>query len=341
MIAVAAWARPLLRIPLAWKLAGANMVIALIAVGLAALQQLWSSAIMGIAVGAALTLNFALVHVALRPLWLLEATVQRVARGDFNSRVPSSPLADRDMSRVTAMINMLLETVNTDRQRMRHLTSQLIDEGDRQRAAVAHELHDSAAQTLSALSMEIAAAAREESNPEMIVRLETLRNMVVGVTEEIRLLAHEIHPRVLQDLGLRAALRELARESGDFSTAIIQVFAPWDAPPIPLAIAKPLYWVAREALTNAVRYANPCQVNIHLVTTEEHVTLVIEDDGVGFDVAGAEERQDGTGLFSMRERMSLAGGSVEILSALGRGTTVLLRVPLIASSEFVLAGSVS
>jgi len=343
MTLVKAWALLLLRVPLAWKLAGANVLIALVAIGADASghrlrgDATWTPVITGVAITAALVVNFALVRIALRPLWELEATVQRVSEGEFDSRVPSSPVADRDMNRVAAMVNLLLDTVSNDRLRRRHLTSQLIDDGDRQRAAVAHELHESAAQTLSALTMQIAAAAREETSPEMVARLVLLRDMVAEVTEGIRRLAHEIHPRVLEDLGLPAALRELARESADGSTAIIQVFTRGNARPIPLPIAIPLYWVAREALTNALRHSNPCQVNIHLTTDDARVMLTVEDDGMGFDVALADRSPDGTGLFSMRERASLANGSFEIRSAHGSGTTVSVQVPMLTPSESALA----
>lgn len=337
------WTLPLLRVPLAWKLAGANVLIALVAIGADASghrstgDATWTPVITGVAITAALLMNFVLVRIALRPLWQLEATVRRVSRGDFDSRVPPSPLADWDMSRVASMVNLLLDTVSNDRLRRRQLTSQVIDKGDRQRAAVAHELHDSAAQTLSALSMQIAAAAREETSPAMIARLISLRDMVAGVTEEIRQLAHEIHPRVLEDLGLPAALRELAREAAGGPTTIVRVFAPGNTLPIPPATAIPLYWVAREALTNALRHAKPSQVNIHLTTEDARATLLVEDDGPGFDVARAERSQNGTGLFAMRERASLAKGSFEIRSAPGTGTTVSVQAPMFTSCESVLA----
>jgi signal transduction histidine kinase len=239
------------------------------------------------------------------------------------------------------MINLLLDTLSEDRVRLRQMTSHVIDEGDRQRAAIAHELHDSAAQTLSALLMQLSSAARDETNPERSTRLTSLRDMVAAVTEEIRQLAHDVHPRVLEDLGLPAALRDLARELGSVGKVEVTVFAPWDTPRIPVSMAIPFYRIAREALTNALRHANPCRVTICLGVVEDRLSLTIEDDGIGFDVGRADKGRGATGLFAMRERAGLANASLAIRSSPGCGTTVSIEAPLFTGSRSELAGAAS
>jgi signal transduction histidine kinase len=341
------WAGSLLRIPLAWKLAGANLLIALAALGADTTghrltgDASWTPLIMGVTITAALVINFALVGIALQPLRELETTVARVSRGEFGARVPTSALSDRDMTRVGTMFNLLLDSLSEDRIRLQQMTSQVIDEGDRQRAAIAHELHDSTAQTLSALVMQLAVAAREETNPDRSTRLAALRDMIASVTEEIRQLAHDVHPRVLEDLGLPAALRDMARELGTDSGVAIDVFAPWDTPEIPVQTSIPFYRIVREALTNSLRHANPCRVIIRLSVDEDRVSVTVDDDGSGFDVARAEAQRGARGIFAMRERAALANGTLAIRSSHGRGTTVSINAPMFTGSKPGLAGAVT
>ena len=329
----------LLRVGLAWKLAGANLLIALTAVAAAAsghrdaTDPLRTLLIVSGAIGAALIVNFSLIQIALRPLHALEKTVERVMEGDFAARVPPSVIADDEMTRVASLVNVLLDNVSSDRVRMRQLASNIIDASDRQRAAVAHELHDSTAQTLAAVMMQIGAAAREAANPALAARLNMLHDSLQDLIEEVRLLARDIHPRVLEDLGLVAALRELARETTRSSGIDIVVDGNGDASLIPLPVASGLFRVAEEALTNAVRHANPRHIRIVLSVSEAVespcASLEIADDGDGFDVGVAESTRSGSGLFEIRERLALVNGSCEIRSIRGNGTRVLARVPLV------------
>ena len=335
-----------LRVGLAWKLAGANLLIAMAAIAAIASGHRFGKhgmptlLVVTATIIAALAVNLILVRIALRPLHELETTVQRVVEGDFAARVPRSAIADVEMTRVASVVNALLDTVSTDRVRMRQLASHIIDMSERQRAAVAHELHDSTAQTLAAVMMQVGMAAREESNPLLAARLSVLHDSLGDITEEVRLLAHDIHPRVLEDLGLAAALRELVREAGRSSNASITVEESGDVSHIPLPAASALFRLAEEALGNAVRHANASHIRV-VLTTEVvdggHAMLEISDDGEGFDVERIDRSGDGTGLFAMRQRLALVNGTCEIRSVRGRGTQVLARVPLVP--ERFLAGA--
>jgi signal transduction histidine kinase len=256
-----------------------------------------------------------------------------VWRGDFAARVRRSPVADRDIARVGRTINLLLDGLTADRARLRLLASQIIDAQDAERARIARELHDSTAQTLAALVFQLSALQRASADPAAAERLDLVHTMATGVLEEVRTLSHTVHPRVLDDLGLVAALEYLARQAREDGTLEVGVASDVRAGEIPRPVAAVLYRVAQEALANVRRHSGASSVRISLTATPAAVTLEIVDDGVGFDVADAEARRPGMGLFSMRERVGLVDGAMAIDSAIGRGTRVTATVPLTHVSD--------
>ena len=272
--------------------------------------------------------NLLLVHVALRPLEGLEETARRVGRGDLGARVTRSPVADRDIARIGQTLNLLLDSLTSDRSRMRQLAAKVIRAQDEERARVARELHDSTAQVLAAAMLQLSVATgRGVDDPELAQSLDTLRELVASALEEVRALSHAIYPRVLEDLGLVAALEWLARQTRQSSGLPVEVEAAFEGEIAPTAAAA-LYRVAQEALRNAVTHSGASCVRIWISGDRGSATLEVVDDGEGFDVESAEARRPGMGLFSIRERVSLVGGTVEIHSVRGRGTRVTATVPL-------------
>lgn len=328
-----AWVLALLRVSLVGKLAGANALIVLAvvaaiiidgtAVGLNG-RLAW---LFAVALSGSLVVNVVLVVIALRPLHDLQQTAQRVWSGDLRARVPASLLADAELAQLSSTLNVLLDGLTSDREQMRRLASEVIRAGDRERAYIARELHDGTAQTLAALLFQLSVLERENTHAEMQDRLETVRQIASDVLEEVRTLAHTVHPRVLDDLGLPAALRHLARQVEDRSGAEITVDATHAAEIVPAPIAAVLYRVAQEAVSNALRHAAPSSVTLRLTTGGGRAQLRIADDGRGFDVEEAERRRPGMGLFTMRERVALVDGAFEVDSAPGRGTRISADIP--------------
>jgi signal transduction histidine kinase len=322
-----------LRVPLLAKVAGANLLIVVSALTAVLIERRLDFrfsvvSILGVALGASLIVNLVLVYVALRPLTDLEVTAAKLAGGDTEARVRTSILADRDMARVGTTLNTLMDRVTEDRARERRLAAQVISAQDEERARVARELHDSTAQILTAVMLQLGAAARESTTPELDARIATLRELASEALEEVRLLSHTMHPRVLDDLGLAAALEWLARQTCAQEPLDVHVTAAAFDRPIPPPTAAALYRVAQEALRNASRHAGAKHVDVRLDREDGDAVLEIVDDGCGFDVEGAELRRPGMGLFSMRERIGLVNGRLSVRSAPGRGTRVVAVVPL-------------
>jgi signal transduction histidine kinase len=236
-------------------------------------------------------------------------------------------VADDEVLRVGTMFNKLLDGLSADRARMRLLAEEVVAVGDRERAALARELHDSTAQRMAALLLQLSSAARDARDPELAERLGELRNAAEALTEDVRLLASSVHPRVLDDLGLLAAVRKLARDTMRTAKVAVDVTAP-DALELPHAIAAVLYRVAQEAVRNATAHAKARSIQVTVQRGDGVVAIKVADDGGGFDVPDALRRRPGMGLFTMRERVSLVDGTFEIKSD-SRGTMVAATIPLV------------
>jgi len=318
-----------LRVPLTLKLVGAN--VAIVAVLLAAL------AVAGVQVSAAviaigliaIVVHAGLVVVALQPIHELESVARRVFQGDFGARVTRSSVADNEVVRVGSMLNTLLDSLVTDRARMRELARDVIDAGDRERAALARELHDSTAQHVAALLFELSAAARDARDPALGERLTVARDSAQSILEEIQLLSHTVHSAVLDDLGLEAALRRLVRDASNGNAIDFDVQMQLGGPRLPRATESALYRVAREAVFNAARHSGARRVRVSLKQLDQQLVLQVHDDGRGFDVGRAMSAEaTSRGLAAMRERLALVDGTLRVDSAANAGTTVTASVPI-------------
>ncbi len=327
----AGWLDVVFRVPLSGKLLGANLLVGLIAMGSLFFarnsgETLTQSLVVAVAaVAFSIVANIALVTVALRPLRELERTAHRVWAGDLTVRARPSGTEDPDLGRVRSAINLLLDGLHHDRARMRRLALHAITVGDRERARVGRELHESSAQWLAGLSLELAAMARDNAEPEMRAQLTRMQSTAQQVMEQVRTLSETLHPRVLDDLGLAPALQHLARKTSERGISTTADTAGADAR-IPPHLASVLYDVAREAVANAARHAAPAHVELHLTTEQGKARLDVRDDGQGMNVGEAE--RGGFGLFSMRERVALVNGTFELESRPGLGTRVVATVAL-------------
>lgn len=324
---VAAWLARVLRTPLLTKLVLADLVVN--AAAFLALQWTPAEFAMEVTFGSllvVLVLNAALVAIALRPLAVLEDTARRVSEGEATARAHLPAVADRNLTRIAATLNALLDHVDAERQRVRTLTVAVVAAGDRERAHIARELHDGIAQSLSAVDMLIATPLAEGAGEAVQQRMTLLRDIVRDALVEVRALSHDVHPRVLDDLGLSAALHQLGRRVGATSTAEIQVEA--EVRELPPAVASVLYRVAQEATHNAAKHAKAKQIRVKVEADDAEARLQVEDDGTGFERADAERERRGIGLFVMEERVVLLDGVFAIDHPPGGGTRVTAKIPL-------------
>ena len=326
----------MLRVPLLYKLAGANLFIVLAACGAGYAAYHDSAAewrimlVISIALAVGLAVNLLLVAIAVRPSRDLEETATRVWAGDLETRVPRSAVADADLAQVGGMLNILLTALSEDRARVRTLAKEVVRTGDRERSLVGKELHDSIAQSLAALRYQLIAVERETPDAELAEKIRAVRHSAGEVLEQVRLLSHNVHPQILEDLGLVPALRHLARTAADGPTVSVNVAPEVESQlrSLPNDIAAAVYRVARESVANALRHGAPGKIEIGVGLAADQLVMHVEDDGNGFDPERAEKEGQAMGLFQMRERIALLNGKVEIVSRPQHGTTVRVRVPI-------------
>jgi two-component system CheB/CheR fusion protein len=217
--------------------------------------------------------------------------------------------------------------------RLRALSEGLLTAQEDERKRLARELHDDLNQRLAMLSVGVAEleAGLPDSALSIKDHLLALETSLAEVSEELRRAAYQLHPSVLEHLGLAAALEAHCEEVSKQGPVKIQ-FRHREMPKqIPEAVALCLYRVAQEALRNVIKHSGANRATVELTGNEKEVVLRITDKGRGFNLDEAGKR-GGLGLVSMEERVRIVNGSLSIRAKAGDGTRVMIRIPLKAEA---------
>jgi PAS domain S-box-containing protein len=217
------------------------------------------------------------------------------------------------------------ESLKSALERLRHLSRRVIGALESERAHLARELHDQLGQVLTAVKIKLQTLGRQSPVPSMTGPLEETVRVVDTAIEQVRRMSRDLRPPQLDDLGLVAALRAHLHAQAELGKLRAHFDAPEDLPPLAEDLEIAVFRIAQEALTNVLRHAQATGVWLELTVTSRDLTLVVQDDGVGFG-AGAETTH--LGLVSMEERAQLAGGSMRVASIPGSGTEVRASFPL-------------
>ena len=221
----------------------------------------------------------------------------------------------------------LFEEVRTARQRLQLLSRRLVETQEAERRRVARELHDEAGQLLASLTVGLRLLEHEARNPEAVLaRARDLRRLADETQVGLHRLASDLRPAALDHLGLVPALGQLAAKlSGAGGPVVHLTTVGFDGKRLSPDLDIALYRIAQEALTNAVRHAGSRSISLVVERRDTGITLIVEDDGQGFDVEAA--RAPGLGLPGMRERAEMLGGTLRMESRPGSGTTLVVEVP--------------
>jgi signal transduction histidine kinase len=216
------------------------------------------------------------------------------------------------------------DSLRASEDRYRSLSRRLLEQQEQERGALARELHDQLGQQLVALSMNLQAIEHELSPPTR-ARVPESTQIIKKMIEQVRTLAFELRPSLLDEFGLVEALRNLVRRHGERAGVRTSFTAtPTDARE-PVEIETACFRIAQEALSNVARHAGARHVAVNLTARDATLEVTVRDDGVGFNVEGLRR---GLGLVGMGERAELAGGRLDIESSPGAGTTLRARFPL-------------
>lgn len=322
----------------------------------------------------ALFIAYFLSRTITRPLQLLTRTMQKVELGDLSQRftlplftgqqtgrftgitslfqkvgLKLSPSPGNEIQKLGNFFNKMMSSLQDNWERNQELQKNLeekekirvqllkklisIQEDERKR--IARELHDETSQSLTSLLLMLK-MIQQTGDPEEVQKLATAaREVIYNTLEEIQKLSAELRPVALDKLGVKEALKRHIKELSQHVGLNIKYndqkckfsrFGP--------VIETTVYRIVQEALTNAVRHAQPQNIEVTLQCDEKYVEAIIQDDGVGFDL---EEIQKGGketfGILGMKERAMLVDGELEIVTSPGKGTRILLRLPLTEDRE--------
>ena len=196
-----------------------------------------------------------------------------------------------------------------------------------ERRRLARELHDETGQALTSILLGLSAVETARDEAELSEAIGSLRELAVSTLQDVRRLAVELRPKALDDFGLLPALKRLGQTVGEGSALDVQVEARLGAERLSPEAETSVYRIVQEALTNVVRHADARHVSVVVTRKNASVSVVIEDDGKGFEPERAAEG-GGVGLLGMRERVQLLDGTLSVESSPGAGTTLVLDLPV-------------
>jgi two-component system, NarL family, sensor histidine kinase UhpB len=273
------------------------------------------------AVVAMLGATFLLLRRALSPLRELTELMRSVDPLDPGRRLTRVSHSDAEVATLVEAFNAMLDRLEQER---RGSVRRTLAAQEDERSRIARELHDELGQELTAVAMQSERAAQSapaSSQPTLEEIAEAIRQSI----DHVRRIARRLRPEALDDLGLVNALISLCRRMGQQSGVRIEPDLANKVPTTSPETEVVIYRVAQESLTNAIRHAQASKITLSLATADDHITLLVRDDGQGID---APLSGDTAGVSGMRERALLIGAQLNIRSHHGDGTEVRLDVPL-------------
>ena len=314
------------RLPLLWRVFGINASLLVIATVLLALTPVTIHAsvafieVLDLAVGLLVMLaaNLVLLRHTLRPVHRLVERMRAVDLLRPGQRLPED--GGVEAVALVRAFNQMLERLESER---RETSRRALEAQEAERLRIARGLHDEVGQVLTGVLLQLDSIATAGGDREADVA-ETKR-AVRGALEEVRRIARELRPEMLEQLGLVSALTELSRRFADQSGVRVRPSFAEGLPRLSGAAELAVYRVAQESLTNVARHAGASAVDVSLQPGVGSVVLRVSDNGRGIsedvDVIGHG------GLRGMRERALLVGGALAVKPGHGGGTEVRLEVP--------------
>lgn len=205
----------------------------------------------------------------------------------------------------------------------------IIEAQEQERKKLSREIHDGPAQMLANVMMRsdlIERVQRERGPDEALVEIRSLKVMVRNALYEVRRIIYDLRPMALDDLGLVPTLRKYLQTTEDYNNGVNLNFVNLgQVKRLPSDMEVALFRLVQEAVQNSLKHADPKQIQVKLSISKEMVTVVVKDDGKGFD--SSIQKEGSFGLVGMRERVELLEGEMTIDSQPGAGTLVFIQIP--------------
>lgn len=233
------------------------------------------------------------------------------------------------VSEIVANAWLHLKLVEKEAARQALLRS-LVEAQEDERRRLARELHDGAGQTLTSLLVRLKTIEKKVGVPQVQNDLQLMQSLVSETIEQIRTLAHQLRPPALEEFGLPLALDALAKQLSEHEGLQANCQCNVRRNEIPDEIEAVLYRIAQEGVTNILRHAHAKNISLVVERGAQGITMLVEDDGCGFDPVklGTDSTKRHFGLISMKERAEILGGTLDIYTAPGKGTTIQVQIPI-------------
>ncbi|SJZ89573.1 sensor histidine kinase [Selenihalanaerobacter shriftii] len=304
---------------------------------------LWFSTVLISFLGIAIA--YFLANLINKPLSELVTATGKVGSGKLDYRV-SLDWAEDELGKLGQAFNnmtaklqrtaierrKLWKELQKKEERRQYLLNKVIMAQEEERKRIARELHDETSQALTSLNLALANLENTDEQKKFNERIKMMKKTIAKVLDEINLLARQLRPSILDDLGLAAAVENYIKESSKYWNEDVGLHINGL---IDTTLAKEVeitvYRIIQEALTNALRYAEADNISVIINNREGNLLVIIEDDGCGFDldeVMNSDRTQEHLGLLGMQERADLLGGELTIETGEGNGTTVYVNIPV-------------
>lgn len=284
-----------------------------------------------------------LARTVTEPIRSLAASTQRLAKGEFSTRLEvrtkdeigalagafnrmAEELEQSTVSR--SALDAANRQLRAQQKELEALAARLIRAQEDERSRIARELHDDLTQRLAAVAIELGKMERSsDASGKLAERARELRETMAQISVDVHRLSRSLHPSMLKELGLGTALEQEFRAFFERGGAPVHFVSSGDWEGVSDQVQLAIYRVVQEALQNALRHADASEVQVFLACEGGYVRMELSDDGRGFD-EGSQRGKAGLGLASMRERVQLLGGTFEVRAAPGKGTTLLISLPV-------------
>lgn len=244
--------------------------------------------------------------------------------------------AEHLVSQITVVMNYLMSDLKQvgealqDAKLKQDFGLKIIEAQEEERKRLSREIHDGPAQMMANVMMRsdlIERIYKEYGATEALAEVKNLKTMVRNALYEVRRIIYDLRPMALDDLGLVPTLKKYLQTIEEYhSTTSISYKNVGEEKRLPTKYEVALFRLVQESVQNVLKHANAKEIKVKLEMAQEQITVLVKDNGQGFNI---DERKDESfGIIGMRERVELLGGKISINSKIGKGTTVLIKVPL-------------
>ena len=332
-----------IRFPVAGGFAGSLQIGVLDNIVLHELDTLTGKVLWALFLCATIGIAYAimLTGIMTRPIHRLVQAANSIREGHFETR--ATVFSNDEIGRLAVAFNHMAEALMQYRQEVQAkekarllLIERIVQIQEDERKNISRELHDHFGQSLLALLLQVQSGCQFIPSKCEFAALpgslcSNIENTIRQLIEEVHTLAWGMRPSILDDYGLESALARHIEEATKTTGLEIdyQFIEPEGFERLPISVELSLFRIAQEATTNIMRHANASHASFVVLRQLHEVTMIIEDNGRGFDFTAANKKGDQClGLMGMKERVNLLGGSFVIESAPGEGTTIRVRIPL-------------